>query len=42
MCIYNTYVFSGLNASKGEIGTLKTSVNTLEKPKREHVQSKYM
>ena len=42
MCIYNTYVFSGLNAAKGEIGTLKTSVNTLKKAKGEHVQSKLM
>ena len=38
--IYPTYVFLGLNAAKGEIGTLKTSVNTLEREKREHVQSK--
>ena len=40
MCIYDTYVFSGLIASKGEIGALKTAVNTLEREKREHVQSK--
>ena len=40
MCIYDTYVFSGLNAAKGEIEALKTSVNTLEREKREHVQSK--
>ena len=32
--------FAGLNAAKGEIGTLKTSVNSLEREKREHVQSK--
>ena len=42
MCIYNTYVFSDLNAAKRELGTLKTSVNTLEKAKREYVQSKYI
>ena len=40
MYIYHTYVFSGLNAAKGEIETLKTSVNTLEREKRVHVQSK--
>ena len=40
MCIYDTYVFSGLNAAKGEIGTLRASVKTLEREKREHVQSK--
>ena len=40
MCIYDIYVFSGLNAAKREIGALKTSVNTLEKEKREHVLSK--
>ena len=40
MCIYDAYVFSGLNAAKEEMGTLKTSVNTLEREKREHVQSK--
>ena len=40
MCIYETYVFSGLDAAKKEIGSLKTSVNTLEREKREHVQSK--
>ena len=34
--------FLGLNAAKGEIGTLKTSVNTLEREKREHVQSRYI
>ena len=42
MCIYDTYVFSGLNAAKGEIEALKTSVNTLEREKREHVQSKHI
>ena len=42
MRVYDTYVFSGLNAAKGEIGTLKTSVNTLEREKREHVQSKHI
>ena len=40
MHLYYTYVFSGLNATKGEIGALKTSVNTLEREKRENVQSK--
>ena len=40
MYIYNTYVFSGLNAAKEEIGTLKTSINTFEREKREHTQSK--
>ena len=40
LCIYNAYVFSGLNAAKGEIGKLKTSVNTLKREKREHVRSK--
>ena len=40
MHIYPTYVFLGLNAAKGEIGTLKRSVNTLEKERKEHVQSK--
>ena len=40
MCIYDAYVFSGLNDAKGEIEALKTSVNTLEREKREHVQSK--
>ena len=38
--LYESYVFSSLNAAKGEIETLKTSVNTLEKEKREQVQSK--
>ena len=42
VCIYDTYVFSGLNAAKEEMGTLKTSVNTLEREKREHAQSKYI
>ena len=42
MCIYNTYIFSGLNAAKGEIGALKKSVNSLEREKREHVQSKHI
>ena len=40
MYIYDTYIFSGLDAAQKEIGTLKTSVNTLEKEKREQVQSK--
>ena len=40
MCMYDTHVFSGLNAAKEEIGTLKTSVNTLEREKTEHIQSK--
>ena len=40
MRIYDTYLFSGLDAAKGEIETLKTSVNTLEREKREHIQSK--
>ena len=40
MYIYDTYIFSGLDAAKKEIGTLKTSVNTLEREKREHTQSK--
>ena len=40
MCICDFYVFSGLNAAKGEIEALKTSVNTLERTKKEHVQSK--
>ena len=39
MCIYDTYFFSGLNAARREIGTLKTSVYSLERDKREHVQS---
>ena len=42
MCIYDTYVFSGLNAAKDEIGTLKTSMKTLEREKREQVQSKHI
>ena len=42
MCIYDTYVFSGLNAAKDEIGTLKTSMKTLERAKREHIQSKHI
>ena len=40
MHIYPTYVFLGLNAAKGEIGTLKRSVNSLENEKKEQVQSK--
>ena len=34
--------FSDLDAAKKEIDELKTSVNTLETEKREHVQSKYI
>ena len=40
MCIYDTYVLSGLNAAEEKIGTLKRSVNNLEREKREHIQSK--
>ena len=40
MCIYDTMFFAGLNTSKREMGTLKMSVNTLEREKREHLQSK--
>ena len=42
MCIYGTYVLSGLNAAKDEIGTLKTSMEILEREKREQVQSKHI
>ena len=38
----NIYVILGLDAAKGEIGTLKTSVNTLEREKKEHIQSKHI
>ena len=34
--------FLGLAAARKEIEELKTSVNTLETEKREHVQSKYI
>ena len=33
-------LFSGLDDAKKEIEALKKSVNTLERTKREHVQSK--
>ena len=42
MWLYNAYLFSGLDAANREIGTLKTSVNTLERENRVHVQSKYI
>ena len=38
MCIYETYVSSGLNAAKGEIETLKTS---LEEEKIQKTQGKF-
>ena len=34
MCMYDTYILSGLNAAKREIGALTISVNTLEREKR--------
>ena len=42
MWLYDTYLFLGLDAAKREIGTLKTSVNTLKREKREHIQSKHI
>ena len=42
LCIYNTSGCLGLDAAKGEIGTLKTSVNNLERERREHVQCKHI
>ena len=34
--------FLDLDAAKKEIDALKTSVNTLEREKRDHVQSEYI